>query len=87
MHGQYMKGIVSSTTMSGSDNGKFCGGVGKISSGNKTCTSYAQKVEQQKDGACENGGSGDKKGGILSILIPILLHMKRIFWEVIMILM
>ena len=51
--------IVSSTTMSGSDDTLACGkcdGVDKISSDNKTCTSYAQKVEH-KDVACDNTNS------------------------------
>ena len=40
--------------MSGLDDSMICGGVDKIPSDNKTCTSYAQKVEHcKKDGAGE----------------------------------
>lgn len=49
---------MSSTAMSGSNNSALCDDVDKISSDNKRCTSYAQKVEHCKDGA-EN--SGDNK--------------------------
>ena len=39
--------------MSGFNDSLLCGGVDEISSDNKTCTSCAQKVDQQKDGASE----------------------------------
>ena len=64
--------------MSESDDSILCGGVGEISSGNKTCTSRAQKVEQ-KDGACEYvyGGSGDNSGGDTDTNTDIVAHEKH----------
>jgi len=60
--------------MSRSDNSKLCGGVGDISSDNKTYTSYAQKVEQ-KHGACDNGS--DNSGGDTNTNTDIVAHEKH----------
>ena len=47
--------------MSGLDDSKLCSGVDKISSDNKTFTSYAQKVDGNNKGgaSCENNNNGD----------------------------